>query len=77
MGETSGNGAEIQNVFQGLTEAQQKAKMRERVLRFWLAAVGNPVVLKMQEKYEFYIIIIVWLHLLYVYLFIYLFCENK
>lgn len=29
----------------------ERGRMRERALRFWLAAVGHPVVLKMQEKY--------------------------
>lgn len=39
------------NLFEGLTEGQQNAKLRERVLRFWIAAIGHPVVLKLQEKY--------------------------
>ena len=54
MGEngSSSLSSDIQNIFQGEDDNKVKARLRERVLRFWLAIVGHPVVLKMQEKYD-------------------------
>eukprot|EP00026_Physarum_polycephalum_P014013 Phypoly_transcript_14479.p1 GENE.Phypoly_transcript_14479~~Phypoly_transcript_14479.p1 ORF type:complete len:109 (+),score=18.32 Phypoly_transcript_14479:384-710(+) len=47
---TNGNSNDPQTIFEGLSTEQSNAKMRERMLSFWLAAIGHPVVLKMQEN---------------------------
>ena len=55
--DNTNNNGKLNNLllFEGLSEQQRNAKLRERMLRFWLSAVGHPVILKMQEKYVYHL----------------------